>query len=177
MGYPRTCLRFGHDDPRRLTPELVRDTLKAGRSTISGGLYMTVEGPGGVSPGGTVTAAGSTVDFNVVVQAPKWLAASQLEVLLNGETERTVELTETVTPTGRRYEATVSIKRPSKPHSFVVFHARGPAGRDLSPISPRPQALRGLKPHLLLGATAPSPAASLARRPSPTGAFLRPRST
>ena len=50
--------------------------------------------------------------------------------------ERTVELTETVTPTGRRYEATVSIKRPSKPHSFVVFHARGPAGRDLSPIYP-----------------------------------------
>ena len=136
VGYPRTCLRFGHDDPRRLTPELVRDTLKAGRSTISGGLYMTVEGPGGVSPGGTVTAAGSTLDFNVVVQAPKWLAASQLEVLLNGETERTVELTETVAPTGRRYEATVSIKRPSKPHSFVVFHARGPAGRDLSPIYP-----------------------------------------
>lgn len=136
VGYPRTCMRFGHDDPRRLTPERVRDVLKAGQSTISGGLYMTVEGPGGVGPGGTVMGAGSTLDFRVVVQAPKWLAASQLEVLVNGETERIVELTETVTPMGRRYEATVSLKRPSKPQSWVVFHARGPAGRDLSPIYP-----------------------------------------
>lgn len=136
VGYPRTCMRFGHDDPRRLTPERVRDAMKAGQATINGGLYLTAEGPGGVGPGGTVMGAGSTVDFRVVVQAPKWLAASQLEVLVNGETERTVELTETVVPAGRRYEATVSIKRPGKPQNWVVFHARGPAGRDLSPIYP-----------------------------------------
>lgn len=136
VGYPRTCMRFGHDDPKRLTPELVRDTLRAGKSTIAGGLYLTVEGPGGVGPGETVRSAASMLDFRVTVQAPKWLAASQLEVIVNGETERTVELMETVVPSGRRYEASVTIKRPAKAQNWVVFHARPPAGRDMSPVYP-----------------------------------------
>lgn len=136
VGYPRTCMRFGHDDPTRLSSDLVRDALRAGKSTIAGGLYMTVEGPGGVGPGETVRSAASMFDFRIVVQAPKWLAARQLEVIVNGETERTVELTESVTPTGRRYEATVTLKRPPKALNWVVFHARPPAGRDMSPVYP-----------------------------------------
>lgn len=97
---------------------------------------MTVEGPGGVGPGETVRSAASMLDFRIVVQAPKWLAARQLEVIVNGETERTVELTESVAPTGRRYEATVTLKRPPKPLNWVVFHARPPAGGDMSPVYP-----------------------------------------
>ncbi|HVJ88371.1 MAG TPA: hypothetical protein VM580_01120, partial [Labilithrix sp.] len=55
VGYPRNCLYFGHDDPTKLTPEIVRDVLRSGAFTVSGGLYMTAEGPGGIGPGGTST--------------------------------------------------------------------------------------------------------------------------
>lgn len=136
VGYPRTCLRFGHDDPTQLTPELVRNVLRAGQATVSGGLYLTVAGPGGVGPGGGVASPSDPLTFQIVVQSPKWLAAKQLEVIVNGETERTVELTETVTGgPGRRYDATVTLTRGARPQSWVVFHAKAD-GRDLSPIYP-----------------------------------------
>lgn len=137
VGYPRTCLRFGHDDPRKLTQEAVRDSLRAGQATVSGGLYLTVEGPGGVGPGGTVTAMGDNLEFKVVVQAPRWLDASQLETIINGQTVNMSQLQEIVTPPGtaKRYEKIVAIKRTPQPN-WVIFHAQAPAGRDLSPVYP-----------------------------------------
>jgi hypothetical protein len=136
VGYPRTCLRFGHDDPQRLSADIVRNALRAGQATVSGGLYMTVSGPGGIGPGGGVPSMSDPLDFQIVVQAPSWLAATRLEVIVNGETERTVELTEVMTGgPARRYETTVTLKRGARPQSWVVFHASA-AGRDLSPIYP-----------------------------------------
>ncbi|MFT3765887.1 MAG: CehA/McbA family metallohydrolase [Minicystis sp.] len=70
VGYPRTCLRFGHDDPKQLTPLVVRDAVAKGASTISGGLYMTVVGPNGERPGEKVTAADGQATFLVTVEAP-----------------------------------------------------------------------------------------------------------
>ena len=135
VGYPRNCLRFGHDDPQRLTPELVRNALRAGQSTVSGGLYMTVTGPGGIGPGSSVPSSSDPLDFQIVVQAPSWLSAKTLEVIVNGETERTVELTETMGGgLGHRYEASVTLTRPAKAQSWVVFHAK--SDRDLSPVYP-----------------------------------------
>ena len=32
VGYPRTCMRLGTDDPRQLTPPMVRDALAAGHA-------------------------------------------------------------------------------------------------------------------------------------------------
>ena len=58
VGYPRTCMAFGHDDPSALTPDAVRDALRSGASTISGGLTMTVAGPAGERPGETAAAPG-----------------------------------------------------------------------------------------------------------------------
>ncbi len=135
VGYPRNCLRFGHDDPTRLSAGTVRDVLRAGQVTVSGGLYMTVEGPGGIGPGGEVTAAGDPLTFQVVVQAPSWLIATQLEVIVNGETEKTIELQETGGGSGHRYEIPVTIKPGTRPQNWVVFHAKA-QGRDLGPIFP-----------------------------------------
>lgn len=140
IGYPRTCMRFGHDDPTQLTSEAVRDALRSGNSTISGGLYMTVSGPGGVPPGGELRTAGPHT-FNIVVQSPRWLSATRLEVIVDGETTETIELRETMTtpPAGRRYEATVSVSArpmvPMRPQHWVVFHASTP-GKDLTPLHP-----------------------------------------
>jgi hypothetical protein len=142
IGYPRTCLTFGHDSPERLTSEAVRDALRSGQATVSGGLYISVTGPGGVGPGGEVKGVPpGPLPFNIVVQSPRWLSASRLEVIVDGETADTVELRESVTmpPQGRRYEATVSVTaRSMRPQHWVVFHASTPGtpAKDLAPLHP-----------------------------------------
>ncbi|HVH48086.1 MAG TPA: CehA/McbA family metallohydrolase [Labilithrix sp.] len=131
-GYPRTCLQFGHDDPTKLSPEIVRDVLRSGAATVSGGLYMTVEGPGGIGPGGTATAG----SYKVVVQSPSWFTASSLEVIVDGVTTETLPLTATASADpGKRYEATVNVApMQSKSRHWVVFHAKGDG--ELAPIHP-----------------------------------------
>jgi hypothetical protein len=132
VGYPRTCLRFGHDDPTKLTPEIVRDALRAGAATVSGGLYITAEAPGGIGPGGTASAG----DYKVVVQAPSWLSASSLEVIVDGTTTQTLPLTAVASPDpGKRYEATVAVAASqSRARHWVVFHTKGDG--DLAPVHP-----------------------------------------
>jgi hypothetical protein len=136
VGYPRTCLRFGHDDPTKLSAEAVRDVLRRGEATIAGGLYMTVQGPGGVGPGGMLPPGAGAREFEVVVQAPSWLEATTLEVIVDGETASTQMLRQSVGGPGRRYEARVSVtpKKMQAQH-YVVFHASAP-GKDLSPLAP-----------------------------------------
>ncbi|MCS6915485.1 MAG: CehA/McbA family metallohydrolase [Myxococcales bacterium] len=136
VGYPRTCLRFGHDDPRRLSAAAVRDALRAGAATISGGLYMTVEGPGGAGPGAMLPPQSGGRLFRVVVQAPSWLEASTLEVIVDGETVETRELRESGPGPGRRYEAEVMVAaRQPRPLHWVVFHASSQRA-DLAPLHP-----------------------------------------
>ena len=136
VGYPRTCLRFGHDDPTRLSAETVRDVLRAGKAVVSGGLYMTVKGPDGEGPGEQIRSAGRPVQFQVVVQSPSWLTAKRLETIVDGETIATEELRETVTPQGHRYETTVNVMgKPGRSQHWVVFHASA-GGLDLTPVHP-----------------------------------------
>lgn len=132
VGYPRTCLRFGHDDPTKLTPEIVRDVLRAGAATVSGGLYMTAEGPDGVGPGGK-SAAGA---YRIVVQSPSWFSATALEVIVDGVTTETIPLTAVASDEpGKRYEATANVApTQSSARHWVVFHAKGDG--DLSPVHP-----------------------------------------
>jgi len=133
VGYPRTCLAFGHDDPTKLTAEIVRDVLRVGAATISGGLLMKVEGPGGVGPGGMATKG----QYKVTVQSPGWLSASSLEVIVDGITTETRPLVATAGPgPGKKYEATVDVSATqSKPRHWVVFHAKSDAA-DLAPLHP-----------------------------------------
>ncbi len=136
VGYPRTCLRFGHDDPTKLANDTVRDVLRSGATTISGGLYMTVEGPGGIGPGGT----GRAGQYDVVVQSPSWFGASSLDVIVDGVTSSTIPLTALPAQPGdnpgKRYEVTVDVApTQSRSRHWVVFHAKGDG--DLSPLHPR----------------------------------------
>ncbi|MFO0740690.1 MAG: CehA/McbA family metallohydrolase [Labilithrix sp.] len=133
VGYPRTCMRFGHDDPRLLNPGVVRDTLRAGASTISGGLTMTVEGPGGITPGGTATAG----QYKVVVSSPSWVVGTKLEVIIDGVTTKTIDIdpAENTASPGHRNELLVDVQ-PAQSRAFhwVVFHAKGDG--DLKPLHP-----------------------------------------
>ncbi|RYE89252.1 MAG: hypothetical protein EOO75_12140, partial [Myxococcales bacterium] len=68
VGYPRSCIRFGHDDPQKLTPELVRDGTQSGNLVVSGGLSMTVKGPAGEAPGATLVVGDAETTLSVEVQ-------------------------------------------------------------------------------------------------------------
>ncbi|NUQ79624.1 MAG: CehA/McbA family metallohydrolase [Polyangiaceae bacterium] len=136
VGYPRTCLWIGHDDPTKLTAGAVRDALLLGTATVSGGLFMTVTGPGGEKPGQTIgLAPGSEATFTVTVEAPGYLMADTLETIVNGVTVNEEPLLPIGNGPSKKFinEVTVTID-PSVPRSWVVFHAKGEA--DLAPLHP-----------------------------------------
>ena len=135
VGYPRTCFQFGHDDPTKLSPKAVRDAIAGADSTISGGLYMTVAGPGGERPGATVMTADGTAKFLVTVHAPTWIAADTLETIVNGKTLSMEPLLPIGAGPGKKFanEVTVTLD-PKAAHNWVVFHAKGET--DLAPLHP-----------------------------------------
>jgi hypothetical protein len=130
-GYARTCMYIGHDDPQLLTHDVVRDSVVAGTSTISGGLYMTVLGPGGERPGDEVAPGTNT--FTVTVESPGFIEArGDLEVYVNG----VMVSSETLMPLGagssNRYVNQVAVEL--KSGDWIVFHADGDG--KLAPLHP-----------------------------------------
>ncbi len=91
VGYPRTCIRLGTDDPRQLTPTLVRDRLAAGHSAVSGGVYVEAR-IGAAGPGETVTGAGNPMMVDVVVRAATWIDVDAIDVVVDGETVDTISI-------------------------------------------------------------------------------------
>ena len=91
VGYPRTCMQLGTDDPRALTATQVRDALGAGRSTISGGIYVTAK-LGAAGPGETVTGAGSPMMIDVTVQAATWIDVDAIDVVVDGNVVDTITI-------------------------------------------------------------------------------------
>lgn len=127
VGYPRTCLRLGVDDPLSLTPEMVRDATVAGHSVVSGGIYLDVTGPSGAGPGDDAPGAGARASIEVVVRAAEWVDVDRLEVFVDGTSNETIPITpldaDPLEPTIRArmtIEADVAASG-----SYVIFHASG----------------------------------------------------
>jgi hypothetical protein len=135
VGYPRSCIGFGHDDPEKLTPEAVRDGVASGNLTISGGLYMVVKGPNGEGPGMDVQSTGGEVAFQIDVAAASWVEADTLEVIVNGKTLSEEPLAMVGGGPGKRFSNKVTVPvDASRPLNWVVFHAKGSG--DLAPLHP-----------------------------------------
>jgi len=133
VGYPRSYMFVGYDEPANATTADVRDSIVQGRITISGGLFMTVAGPGASAPGDTI-AKTATADFTVSVSCPSWIGADTLEVIVNGETVSTEPLAPVGAGPGKTFVNQVSVTLPSGPRAWVLFHAKGPG--DLTPLHP-----------------------------------------
>ena len=139
VGYPRTCIAVGSDDPAGLralsgTPETLRDLVTSGESVINGGFYLTATATGGVGPGGRIEVPSGSETVSLVVQAPGWVGpvdrvemwwgdgttvSSEIYVdegILGG-LGGTLDQLEVI-----RFTADVSIPVTAK---WVVFHARG----------------------------------------------------
>jgi len=136
VGYPRTCLYTGHDDPEKLDKTVVRDAVATGATTISGGLFMTVAGPNGEMPGETVKAAADgTVTFTITVQAPSFMGADALETIVNGQSLGMEPLMPLGGGPGKKFVNQVKVPLDgASPRNWVVFHARGES--DLAPLHP-----------------------------------------
>ena len=91
VGYPRTCIALGTDDPRQLTKELVRDELAAGHSIVTGGIYVDAA-IGTAKPGDTVTGAGNQMNVDVVVRAASWIDVDAIDVVVDGTTVDTIPI-------------------------------------------------------------------------------------
>ena len=130
LGFARTCITLGTDDPGALTPELVRDGLLAGAATISGGIFVdaTIDG---VGPGETATGVGATASAQVRVQAASWVDVDRLEVIVDGETVDVITIPAGPGPV--RFEDTVSVPVAAG-GSWVTFAAAGDA--PLEPVHP-----------------------------------------
>lgn len=115
-----------------MTGDITRDILKTGAIVVSGGLTMTVEGPGGIGPGGKATSGA----YKVTVQCPSWLSADTLETIVDGQTASKTKLTLVPGPgPAKKYELTVNVTpSQSRPRHYVVFHAKGTG--DLAPLNP-----------------------------------------
>jgi len=92
VGYPRTCITLGTDDPRQVTGDGVRDQLAAGHAAVSGGIYVGAQ-LGQAVPGDTTTGAGSPQMVDVTVQAATWVDVTALEIIVDGETTDVIPIT------------------------------------------------------------------------------------
>ncbi|MBX3247277.1 MAG: CehA/McbA family metallohydrolase [Myxococcales bacterium] len=131
VGYPRTCLHLGVDDPEALRAaggaNAVRDATASGRFTVSGGIYVDAEARGGVGPGGEVTGAMAAETVRVRVQAAPWVAADVLEVWIDGALAESIALEPTTEVV--RFDEEIEVSG-----GWVLFHAKGEG--DLAPIFP-----------------------------------------
>jgi hypothetical protein len=130
IGYPRSCLVVGHDDPEALTNAVIRDTVKAMQVTVSGGILVTAEGPAAETYGEIVDAPSGTADFHVVVQAPTWIDVQRLRVFVSGVEMDPITLDAT---TAVRWDDTIVVATDDGGDGWVVFVAEGDAAMD--PVS------------------------------------------
>lgn len=134
VGYPRTCLRLGTDDPRALTASAVRDTLAAGHGFISGGIYVTAT-LGAAQPGDVTTGAGSPMMLDVEVRAASWVDVTTLEVVVDGTGDTMPIMPSDADPGDPtiRFHKQVPIQVAAS-GGFVVVAASG--DRPLEPVHP-----------------------------------------
>ncbi len=134
VGYPRTCLPLGTDDPRALTVNQVRDTLAAGHGVVSGGIYVSAK-LGTAGPGDTTTGAGTPQMVDVTVQAASWIDVDGIDVVVDGETVDRIAVmpSDAVPNTAIRWRGQVPVQVRAT-GGFVVIAAY--AQRPLEPVHP-----------------------------------------
>lgn len=136
VGYPRTCLAVGTDDPRALTANQVRDTLAAGHGFVSGGIYVSAR-VGATRPGDTATGLGDTADVEVEIQAADWVDVDAIDVVVDGTIVDTIPIlpgdADPANPTVR-WRGTIPVDVRAAGGGFVVIAAYGDAA--LEPVHP-----------------------------------------
>jgi hypothetical protein len=163
VGYPRTCVFVGTDDPQILRadpnpPQTMKNLIRDGRSVINGGIYIRPTSPG-VRPGDTITGAGP-YPIDVEVQAPLWVPDVELiEMWVSMDKVITsIEIATGSDPeidNGSVFRFSESVEVPAGA-DWVVFHARGDYNPAIEDSDDQPQTLDPVHPgRLPFGVTNP----------------------
>ncbi len=91
IGYPRTCVTLGSDDPIDVAPNTLRDQLTAGHATISGGIFVTTN-VGTARSGDTAHGVGASTMVHVHVEAASWIDVDAIDVVVDGATMQTISI-------------------------------------------------------------------------------------
>jgi hypothetical protein len=130
VGYPRTCVDVGIDEPptgateRRAFANDVRDGIIAGEMVVSGGIYVTTS-VGGVGPGGDATGVGDVAQVEIRVQAPSWVDVDAIEIVVDGQTLETIAAIDFVPGMGAVRHVAVHDVPVSANGSYIVVAAYG----------------------------------------------------
>jgi hypothetical protein len=136
VGYPRTCLQLGTDDPRQLTAAGVRDALAAGHGVVSGGIYVKTR-VGVVGPGDTAMGLGLMTQVAIEIQAAPWIDVDGFDVVVDGEVVDTILISPGDAVPGNptiRWRGMQQIDVRADGTGFVVIAAFG--DRALEPVHP-----------------------------------------
>ncbi len=136
VGYPRTCIDVGSDDPALATGPSVRDPLAAGHARVSGGVYVDAR-VAGVGPGDTASGLGPTAAVEIDVQAASWIDVDAIEIIVDGVTVDTIAITPGDADPGNptiRYHDTITVDVAAAGGGYVVVAAYGDA--TLEPVHP-----------------------------------------
>ncbi|MBW2264214.1 MAG: hypothetical protein JRG91_19790, partial [Deltaproteobacteria bacterium] len=131
-GFPRSCLDVGHDDPEALTLVEIRDTVKAMKVFVYGGILITGYASTGEGPGDVLDAPSGTADIDVMVQAPEWMSADRLRVFVSGVETDTITLDSSTADPGNpaiRFQDTITVVTDGG-DGWVVFEAEGDTPMD-----------------------------------------------
>jgi hypothetical protein len=163
VGYPRTCVMVGTDDPEVLraradTPQTIKGFVRNGRAVINGGIYILALGSG-KGPGETIAGAGP-YPINVEVQAPLWVGNVELiEMWVSaGGVITSTEIAIGTDPeidngSVQRFSESVMVADGA---DWVVFHARGAYDPTIQNRNDQPQTLDPVHPgRLPFGVTNP----------------------
>jgi hypothetical protein len=136
VGYPRTCLEVGTDDPAALSWNQVRDVTAAGHSTISGGVYVDAN-VGSAGPGDDATGLGATASVHVRVQAASWVDVDAIDVVVDGMLVATIAIDAGDADPGNpviRWEGDIDVDVAAGMGSYVIVAAYGDS--TLEPVHP-----------------------------------------
>ena len=84
IGYPRTYVYVGNDEPGQVTHQQVAAGVRAKQMTMSRGPFLEffVDGE---PIGSKVTPSGESVELKVIVKAPRWIDVNRGVIYANGE--------------------------------------------------------------------------------------------
>jgi len=137
VGYPRTCLELGTDDPRQLSDAAIREATANGHSTISGGVVVNAA-VAGAGPGDDANDLGPTASVDVRVQAPSWVDVTTLDVVVDGVVFARLDVTPADADPENpvvRFDRTVEVPVADGPFgSYVIVAAYG--NDPLEPVHP-----------------------------------------
>jgi hypothetical protein len=87
VGYPRTLLFVGSDDPGTVTEALLRDTIRRQRTAVAQGCFLTLLASDALHMGARDLV---TLDSSIAIrlQAPPHVTVGRLEVYVGGRAQR-----------------------------------------------------------------------------------------